>query len=582
MNITPVSEILELDGLGPPKLNALIPNENNYKVLLMQPHGHVEADAAGVRNRDRELAKKQFGAFLNDAKQTQADLAVTPEYSMPWETLVETVKNDIVPAQGKLWALGCESIKLSELNELKKDLSPFALLIYEQLEENNDQFVSPLVYLFIAPPTDSNDHPSTVMLVQFKTHPMGDPDHFEINWMQRGKHIYQFSGNNGSLKLVSLICADVFEFKDHHAKKIYDRALILHIQLNPEPRHEKFCGCRQQLLGYSGDETEIICLNWAWNVKQCCGDEISNWNNIAASAWYLKSTQFDDRDPTLLLNHKLGLYYTWHNKLYAHVLFFNFEPGTYLINATKVAHVGVPGAISRRRGPQLIKSHLWDDIDEVWLEREEAMDGFSEIIDQSGSATGELKRIADRSPLEVERILALCAGKIGYSEDWYRVKKLESCVIDTSEVIRRLTFCQDTDQSAKDFRVARLKRCGRLWDILHTIKLPLAIADFKDGFQLEWTKDFPHQNMISASGKRATLIYMGEETGIDQIEAIKKKVAEFLDRAFPDMNQKIAAKQRLIVLFRDAKGKVVQYGTHQYVKIDKAISVSEFDIGREE
>lgn len=101
MNIIPVSEILELDGLDSPKLNILIPNEYNYKALLMQPHGHIEVGAAGVRNRDRALAKKQFSAFLNDAKQTQADLVVTPEYSMPWETLVETVKNDIVPAQGK-------------------------------------------------------------------------------------------------------------------------------------------------------------------------------------------------------------------------------------------------------------------------------------------------------------------------------------------------------------------------------------------------------------------------------------------------------------------------------------------------
>ena len=213
MNIKPVFEVLAQEGLAPPVLNALIPDVNNYKALLMQPHGNIEAGAAGVRNCDRGLARRQFGAFLADAKQTQADLAVTPEYSMPWETIVETVKNGIVPAQGKLWALGCESIKLSELNELKQDLEPFASVLYEPLEENNDQFVSPLVYLFITPKADGNDDPSTVMLVQFKTHPMGDPDHFEINGLQRGRHVYQFGGNDGCLRLISLICSDVFAFK---------------------------------------------------------------------------------------------------------------------------------------------------------------------------------------------------------------------------------------------------------------------------------------------------------------------------------------------------------------------------------
>ena len=122
MEIKPVSEVLTPVGLGAPVLNALVPNENNYTVLLMQPHGEIEASAAGVCNRDRELAQRQFGSFLHDAQQTQADLVITPEYSMPWDTLVAAIKEGTVPEQGKLWALGCESIKYSELEALKEDI----------------------------------------------------------------------------------------------------------------------------------------------------------------------------------------------------------------------------------------------------------------------------------------------------------------------------------------------------------------------------------------------------------------------------------------------------------------------------
>ncbi len=102
MQITAVADVLAHEGLGSPVLNALIPNENNYTVLLMQPHGEIEASTAGVRNRDRDLAQRQFGGFLNEACETQADLAITPEYSMPWTTLVDAIKAGAVPAEGKL------------------------------------------------------------------------------------------------------------------------------------------------------------------------------------------------------------------------------------------------------------------------------------------------------------------------------------------------------------------------------------------------------------------------------------------------------------------------------------------------
>ena len=39
MQIMKVDEVLVHEGLRAPELNALVPDESNYRVLLMQPHG---------------------------------------------------------------------------------------------------------------------------------------------------------------------------------------------------------------------------------------------------------------------------------------------------------------------------------------------------------------------------------------------------------------------------------------------------------------------------------------------------------------------------------------------------------------
>ncbi|MRS04854.1 hypothetical protein EG832_16810 [bacterium] len=321
-------------------------------------------------------------------------------------------------------------------------------------------------------------------------------------------------------------------------------------------------------------------MNWAGDVNECCGETIKPWHNIAGSAWYLKSKDYDNRDTTLSDNHQRGLYYTWLEPLYAHALFFNFEAATYFIEASKVAHIAVPGSISRRYGPKLIKRRTWSDAGGIWSDQPAADDGFAAIVSESGLAMDEIKRIAERNPFEAERILALCAGKIATSIEWHKVNKLDSCIIDDSEVIYRLTFCQDTNVLARDFRIARLKRCGRLWDILKADNIPPSIEDFKNGFVLEWSLSFPHQNAVSVSGKRATVIYMGEESNLMQIEAVAKNVAEYIHRASPDIDQSIDAKQRLAVWFRE-NDEIKLYEPNRYVQIDQTGTASEFDIGRE-
>lgn len=582
MKIKPVSEVLALAGMQAPTISALVPSIDNYTTLLVQPAGHIEASATGVRHRNRVVAQEQFSTFLAKARESQADLVVTPEYSMPWDVLAAVLREGHGPEPGKLWVLGCESIKLAELNTLKQQLTEVALVLYEALQPAGTRFLDPLAYVFLAPPIQGNGPSRIVVLVQFKTQPQGDNEHFEVNYLQCGTRVYEFGGTAQTIRLVSLICSDAFAFLDAQAQKVYDRALIIHIQLNPKPRHEHYRLYRDRLLRFKGDATELVCLNWAGNVCEWSGGQEKPWKNIAASAWYLKPDGFDDCDDTLCANHRRGLYYTWLHVHRVHVLFLNFKPAVYFLLATKVIHIGVDAALSRRRGPQLTNTFIWNDAGKSWDEQEIAEDGFAAFIPETQSAKDNIEKLSKENPIALERTLALCAGKIGSEETWHSVRQLDSCVIDASEIIHRMTFCQDPDEDASAFRVARLKRCGRLWDIA-TVKanLPPALADLANGFRLEWSPDFPHHNAVSNNGQRATLIYMGEDAGSDHINAVAKRVTDYLFRAYADPEENLRARQRVAVWFRDVAGNTAIFDIHRFVKIDKTADRSEFDIGRE-
>jgi hypothetical protein len=153
-------------------------------------------------------------------------------------------------------------------------------------------------------------------------------------------------------------------------------------------------------------------------------------------------------------------------------------------------------------------------------------------------------------------------------------------MIDESEVIRRLTFCQDTDPNACAFRIARLRLCDILWGILHTSEhLPPALRDLQEGFHFQWSADFPHHNVISAKG-RATVIYMGEGSSMEQIEQTFKTIAECLHKISGDSVESRFARQRLAIWFRE-KDKLLLWDPYRYVNIADTGDASEYDIGRE-
>jgi hypothetical protein len=580
MEIKPVADVLAAAGLEAPTLLALVPNAQQYQVLLMQPSGDIQVSPEGVRHRDRELAKRQFSSFLDDAHQTEADLVITPEYSMPWEVLIDALSAGRLPLKGKLWVLGCESIRIDELEGIKTRLAPRVTLIHEDVKQDQQKFIDPLVYIFTSPLVGDGDNFATVMLVQFKTQAMGGKNHFEADFLTPGTTIYQFGGVEGhEVTLVTLVCSDVLAFEDSHAKKSYDRAFVIHIQMNQKPRQEQFRKYRTRLHQYGGEATEILCLNWARHVQIWDGVSAQRWDNIAGSGWYLNSRQFDSSDKQVILNHRQGFYYTRLNSR-VHALFFNYDPAVYLLRATKVYMHGVIGSAATLAGPSVINRRTWSDERNTWDIQPGASDGFDDEVIESGGAATQLTSIASVNPIHAERVLALCSGNIKGSEQWYLVDRLKSCSIDESEIIHRITFCQDPEENARRFRTQWLRRCANLWYILQAPEnLPPSLSDLARGIELQWSRTAPHQNAYSLEGKGATVIYMGEESNRAEAQDVKDQAETWLHRSFADPNESHSAKQRLAVWYRD-RGEHVCLGPSAYIKVDDPGDQSPVDIAR--
>jgi hypothetical protein len=454
-------------------------------------------------------------------------------------------------------------------------VSDIATVLYEPLDTQPGRFLDPVIYVFSSRSSAGGDNLQRMMVVQFKTSPMGDAGHYEINGLQTGSRLYYFGNGTSQLRLATLICSDAFSFLDENAKDLYHRTLLIHIQLNKAPRQAQYRQYRAKFMQYDGDETEILCLNWAKDVHERCGGTRTCWNNISGSAWYLRPDKYDDSDETLTGNHKNGLYYTWLHDLRCRALFFTYIPAVFAITASKVAHHGVPASLSRRRGPILTSTRVWDEDSARWVVPDAVNDGFAAIAAECGDAANDIALMASANPFCAERALALCAGQIS-QYDWHTLKKLDSCIIGPSEIVRRVTACQDTEVEAAQFRTKRLKTSHRVASLLKN-QLPAALGDLRDGFRFDWSPDSPHTN---ASGRRATAIYLGDEYTTDLAYAVAAKAADHIGQWATTPDAIIEGKQRLHVWHRDHQGNDVPCEPYRYVQYDETHTESPFDITR--
>lgn len=556
MQVISVEKKLAASGLDRPRLNALQADDTLYTLLAHQPLGHIRITTEFIGHANSAESAQRTRSFLRLAAglETQPDLLVSPEYSVPWDTLIEAIQEGIAPATGKLWVLGCESLPLGGLAAIRDRLSGVATVLDDDVspvECTTQKYRNPLAYIFRTKATEDQSE-QLVLLVQYKTVVSGDPGNTEATGMLPGAVVYVFGSAPGEVRLITLICSDVFGFERALIDEYYEGLLLLHVQLNNSPRHLLYKKYRQELFSASG-KTELLCLNWADKVVSVdgTGGNKHDWNNICGSAWYLVSPEIDLSDEAIYNNHKNGVYYTRHEPIRAHALQFHYHPRVFLLQATKVFHHAIPKPRSTRSGPQALKTFVWAEDLESWVEprtpNEHPNDGFCDQLNRvSGGdvALDDVQELYRAGPVSVERAMAITAGQFGIRPDWHKPPRIDSMQLCEQEVVRRVTVTQDPAPEASQFRssrfaamrlVAQLRGLDYLW--------PSSVDALRHGFKFSWSQKYPNRNVVAADGTLATVVYAGPIGDSQELDLLDQRVRKTLAGPPPEPERVLSEEQ---------------------------------------
>ncbi|UPG96557.1 ABC transporter ATP-binding protein [Luteibacter aegosomatissinici] len=145
-----VSIRLAQEGLRPPEMPFLSRDPGFIRALLFQPQGAIVATDRSVSVLDRDLLRMQMSGFLGRAVALGSDLVACPEYSCPWTALFDAIGSGTVPAEGKLWAIACESISAPDLRARLEALEGrVRVVINWPAPGANGEFLDCLCYLFV-------------------------------------------------------------------------------------------------------------------------------------------------------------------------------------------------------------------------------------------------------------------------------------------------------------------------------------------------------------------------------------------------------------------------------------------------
>lgn len=605
MKIIPVGQRLKDAGLAHPKLNALQADDTLYTVLALQPKGHIRITEYSIGHADSADAKRKMQSFfrLFNSLENQPDLVISPEYSVPWDALLDSIEADITPQLGKLWVLGCESLPLGGLAAIRERLGEKAVVLDDDVSPKlltTQKYRNPLVYVFRTQ-SDEDQSERLVLLVQYKTEASGDPGNTEITGMLPGEFVYIFGLAPNEVRLMTLICSDVFGFNAPLMDEHYDGLLLLHIQLNNGPRHLLYKRYRPELFA-PGGRTELVCLNWAENVVSVDqeGENEHRWNNICGSAWYLLPPEFDVSDERINENHRHGVYYTRHEPIRVHALQFHYRQRAFLFQTTKVCHHAIPKPRSIRSGPRVLKTFAWSEDQSDWTEPrapdELPDDGFGAQLDRVRGPQIDLEDVRDlyrSGPVLVERAMAITAGQFGPKANWHEPPRIDSMQLCEQEIVRRVTVTQDPSPEASSFRSARLSSVRAIAELRGAAYgWPAPVEVLRQGFKFHWSPTFPNRNVIAENGTVATVVYAGLIGDLKGLEVLDQRARKTLAGPPPEPERALSQEQeqgfmrqhyatraeRLCILYATATG-TKHYVSPQGTSFSRPAGQSAVDIG---
>lgn len=536
INILDVEEVLHQQPrpLALISLQALNPEREPYRTMLLQPNGVIEANDIRVGHANVELGHALCSGFLSFAAQSHSDLVVAPEYCVPWSVVEEIIAGHHLPPQGAIWVLGCESISPTDFQAFAQrcNVAGQCVFHHEPLDARQAaqrRYVDPLLYVFWT--QDQDGKPVLFLLVQLKTVACRDYRDVEQTSLCLGRTVYAFNRGIGRMSLVSIICSDAFDFTEH-IDEIHINCLLIHIQLNPKPAHTDYAAYRTRLCAVgTNSHVELLCLNWAQNIKEVKGgNKYADWNNVAGSAWYAPPAKFSADDRLIDELHRRGLYYCLLDQRW-HSFFLNYEGQIIQLQKQKLLFTGEQ-ALAPKNFIAVEERWTWELDSDSWAPGAIANDGFAEALAGYHTIAQDLQHASNISPLAVERSIEMLMGPCGNPTSWYTVKELDALQLDKDEEsIRRVTVHQDKDPARPglSYRLNRLQRAHDAIGLAQSeVPWPAPLRDLADGFKFSWRCQAPHHNIEPNAGGRgsAALVYLSDQANDSAVESVHQKLRQ--------------------------------------------------------
>lgn len=282
---------------------ALFTARQSFSVLQFQPEEELCVNPdEGIFAKNKEDYIKKYNDFFDLSFKDTYALILTPEYSVPKESVEYLINNTEKIRPGALYCVCCEGMNYSEYLNL---YSMFMDNI--NIEANNiivksiipDKLVCVMFYIAKIRFVLSNREPLDVIFAvpQFKVNQMRDPSFdYETSGLTLGNSLLYFGDDNGP-KFMSMICADSYNLDVIKCIQAFgdNDLLVFNPQLNLSATNNIFDLMRRNLFEYCKERIRLISLNWARNTKLLVNNT-ENKLQTPKSCYYFEfiKTEFQD------------------------------------------------------------------------------------------------------------------------------------------------------------------------------------------------------------------------------------------------------------------------------------------------
>lgn len=490
-----------------PELDVLNLDSRSVNVSLLQWSGRFTASRDRIGNDSHADVDEKFRKFADTLDANQPDLAVTPEYSTPWNAIHYIIENGKLPRNGAIWILGCESIMPSDLRAFCEAHRQIQWVYDKETLDRKGAFLDVACHFFRTETEAKRPQAAIVGLLQFKCHHMGGI-WIERDHMIEGNRIYQISNRKTSIQLVTLICSDALQIDDAIIDEFASRPhLVVHIQLNARPRESQFRGYRTRLFSHKADDAEVICLNWS--TDSSCHEDSEfrlNWG----TAWYTKSNELDLADTAIQINHEQGIYVALSDTLHAGIYAFDGSEKIFNLSASKASQRLASGPAAKRTGPRVREVNEWDNEAKAWI-LSAAPSVFTDVTDECQNVHVALPpSLTTLDVVDFERFACISTGRAN-AAGWHEVQHNPFLRVTEGEVLERRACSLETDVGARILRIDTYTKMAALRQLLEPSRrdLPINVRDLSDG-SLSYSKASWNTNFVTQDGsRRATFVHLG-------------------------------------------------------------------------